>query len=112
VLGVDLVVFRLAAGAGFQSARVTQDTRQAFARAAVGQPVPGDKAFATDAESVPRGRNGLAKHLWTGVPRALQQALAVLTEDTHGHAAHMQSNTARRFVLFRVASPEVSSSSW
>jgi hypothetical protein len=112
VLGVDRIVFRLAAVDGFHRASVAKDKRHAFASAEVGQPVPGEQAFDTDDQILTIGRNGLEKHLWTGFHMAMPQNLAVLAEDTQVQATRMQINTAIRFVLFRGESHEVSSSSW
>src|SRR5262249_23594815 len=111
-LGVDRIVFRLAAVDGLQRERVAQDTRHACASAEGGEPVPGEQACDTADQILTSGRQGLEKHLWTGFPIAMQHELAVLAEETHGHAARMQIKTAIRFVLFRVASHEVSSFSW
>jgi hypothetical protein len=90
---------------------VAKDKRNTFARAEVGEPVPGENAFDTDDQILTIGRNGLEKHLWTGFHIAMEQALPVLAQDTHGHAARMQIDAAIRFMLFGVKSHEVSSSS-
>jgi hypothetical protein len=42
----------------------------------------------------------------------VQQDLSVPVHDTEGHGAGMQINATVKLVLFRVKSPEVSSSSW
>ena len=50
-LGVDRVVFGLAAVDGFPIQRVPEDKRYPFAGTQVGEPVPGEETFDTDDRS-------------------------------------------------------------
>jgi hypothetical protein len=111
LLGVERVVFGLAAVDRFHLQRVPEDNGHLFRGAEVGEPGPGQETFDRDDQIVPIGCHALENRLRTGVHVALQQDLAVLAKDTHGHAASMQINAARRFVLLGVESHEVSSSS-
>jgi hypothetical protein len=110
-LGVDRVVFGLAAVDRLHIQRVPEDKGQLFLGPEVGEPVPGQDAFDSDDQILPLGGHGLEPRLRTGVHVAMQQDLAVLAEDTPVHAASRHIHAALRLVLFGVESHEVSSSS-
>jgi hypothetical protein len=63
-LRVDLVVFGLAAMNGFHVEGMTEDKRDVFLGAQVGEPVPGEHAFDRDDDIRPIRRNGFEKGLW------------------------------------------------
>ena len=109
-LGVDLVVFGLAAMDGFHREGMSKDKGNAFAGAEVGQPVPGEDAFDADDQIVPVGRDGLEKWLWAGWHIPVHQNLAILVQDTEVHGAGVQVDATVKLVLFGVESHEVSSS--
>ena len=111
LLGIDLVVFGLAAVDGFHIEGMAEDKGNAFLGTEVGEPVPGEDTFDGDDQIVPIGRNGLEKRFWAGFHVPVQQDLAVLVQDTDVHGAGMQVDAAVKLVLFGVESHEVSSSS-
>ena len=76
----------------------------------VGEPIPGTNTLDRHDELIPRGGNGLEKRLWTRWPVAMPQALAGLVKHTDVHGTGMPVDATVKLVLFRVESPEVSSS--
>jgi hypothetical protein len=110
-LGVDLVVFGLTPRNRFHLQGVAQDNRQPCLCTQVGEPVPGQDTFDGDDQILTLGGHSLAEHLRTGLHVAMEQDLPVLTQDTHVHAARMEIDPTRRFVLCGIKSHEVSSSS-
>src|SRR5262245_16664502 len=95
---------------GLHIQRMPEDKRNAFARAQVGEPVPGEDAFDTDDQVLPIGRNGLEKRFWASRHVPMHQDLALLIQDTEVHGAGMQINAAVKLVLLRIEAHEVSSS--
>ena len=67
LLGVDLVVFGLAAMDGLHGEGMTEDERDPFIGAEVGEPVPGEHAFDRDDDPVPIRSNGFEKGLRGGL---------------------------------------------
>ena len=110
LLGVDRVVCGLATMDGWQSARVPEDKRAPCLRTQVREPVPGAEACDSHDHRFPRGRASLEKGLWTGLHVSVQPALAILVQDTDGHAAGVEGDATIRVMLCGVKSPEVSSS--
>jgi hypothetical protein len=109
LVGVDLIVFGLAAMDGFHIQRVPEDKRDAFLRIQVREPVPGEDAFDGHDHRFSIGRDGLEKRLRTGFHVPVQHDLAILVQDTDVHAAGVEIDTAVKLVLGGVESPEVSS---
>ena len=110
VLGVELLVLRLAAVEGLQRQGRPEDTREPCVRPQVGEPVPGEEAFDGDDEVVPRGRKGFEQGIGTGWHIPVQHNRAVLTQDTAIHGAGRQVDAAVQWVLVGGEAPEVSSS--
>src|SRR5262249_35182002 len=109
--GVAPVVCGLAAVDGLQREGRPEDHRHARPRTQSGPPVPGEEPCDTDDEGLARGRAGLEKGCWPSGPMPVQPHCTVLTQDTDVHAASRQIDTAVTWVLLRLESPEVSSSS-
>ena len=65
----------------------------------VRQPVPGKETCDGDDQRLTGGGNRLEEQLRAGLHGAMQPDLAILAEETHVHAACVQSNAAIRFVL-------------
>src|SRR6266581_2813018 len=110
LLGVDGVVFGLAAVDGFHREGVAQDKRNAFPCAEVGKPVPGADTGDAHDQMLAVGRNSLEKRVWSGWHIPVDKHLSLLVQDAEGHGASMQIDAAVKLVLFRVESHEVSSS--
>ena len=110
LVGVDRVVFGLAAMDGLHRARVPEDNRDPVLRTQGSEPVPGAEAFDSHASLFPGGRDGLEQRLGTGLHVPVQPELARLVQDTDVHAAGVEVHTAVTWVLGGVESPEVSSS--
>ena len=111
LLGVDLVVFGLAAMDGFHIEGMTEDKGNPVLSTEIGKPVPGKDAFDADDESVAVGRDGLEKRLWGRGHVPVHQGFPSLVEDTEVHGAGVEIDTTVKMVLFGVESHEVSSSS-
>jgi hypothetical protein len=111
LLGVDRVVFGLAAVERLHLQRVPEDTGQLCLGAAVGEPGPGQETCDRADPILPIGGHGLEPRLRTGLQVAMPPDRAVLAKDTHVQAARRQIKAAIRFVRRGVESPEVSSSS-
>src|SRR5262252_9692208 len=89
---------------------MAQHKRHPLTGTKVSEPRPGNNALASHDEIIPRRGNSLAKRVWVRWAVAMQQALAMVVQNTDVHGAGMQLNATINWVLFRVASPEVSSS--
>ena len=111
LVGVDLVVFGLAAVDGLHVEGVAQDEGDAFLGAEVGEPVPGEHALDGDDESVAIGRNGLEKRSpgWLACCGAAGSRRPGSRMQTI-HGPGVQVDAAVELVLLGVESPEVSSS--
>ena len=110
-LGIDRVVFGLATMAGLHGERMSQDKRQAFASAEVGEPVPREDTFDTDDPVLSVGRDGLEQWFWPGGHSAVHQNRTILVQEAEGHGAGMPIDATGTWVLLRIASPEVASAS-
>jgi hypothetical protein len=95
---------------GFHLERVPEDKRQPCAGAEIGEPRPREETFDTDNQILSVRCHGLEKWLRCGLHMPVQQDLSVLMQDAEVHGAGMQVDAAVKLVLFRVESPEVSSS--
>ena len=111
-LGVDLVVFGLAAP-WIAFHRGGHDRGQRAYRVqprGSASPVPRKQAFGSEDDLSAVGGNGFEKRLWGGWHVTVQQRFASLVEDAHVHGAGMEIDTPGKGVLLRVKSHEVSSS--
>jgi hypothetical protein len=110
LMGVDLVVFGLAAMDSFHREGMTEDKRNTVFSTEVHKPVPSKHAFGSEDDLIAVGGNGFEKRLWGGCHVTVQQRFASLVEDAHVHGAGVEIDTTVKRVLFRVKSHEVSSS--
>jgi hypothetical protein len=92
-------MFGLAAMNGFHVEGMTENERDVFLGAQVGEPVPGEHAFDRDDEMRPIGGNSFAKGLWGRFHVTMKQCLTGLIEDADGHGTGMQVDTAVKWVL-------------
>jgi hypothetical protein len=109
LLGIDLVIFRLATMDRLHREGMPEDARDAFVGAQVSQPVPGEQAF--DGDDNPRSLRGndVQEGLRTGFHIAMHQDRAVLGEDADVQRPGVQVDAAVKWVLSGVKSHEVSS---
>ena len=77
LLGVDLVIFGLAAVDGFHRERMPQDKRNPFSRAQVGKPIPGEDTFDTHDQILPIGRDSREERVWTRFHIAVHKNLSI-----------------------------------
>jgi hypothetical protein len=84
VLGVDRVVFGLAAVDRFHIQRRPEDTGHLCLGAEVGAPVPGQETFDRDDQSLTRGCNGLEKWFGSRLHIPVKHALPILIQDAEG----------------------------
>jgi hypothetical protein len=110
VLGVDRVMFGLAAGHRFHLERVAKDKREAFLRTQVGEPVPRKDARHGDHNLLTIGGDRLQKRFRTRLHIAVYHDLAVLAEETDIHGAGMEIKATVNSMLSGVEAHEVSSS--
>jgi hypothetical protein len=109
-LGIDFVIVGLTAMDGFQGEGMPEDEDNALPRTQVGQPVSGDDTFDRDAHVIAIRRNDLEEGLGAGLEMLVAHDLPSVVQYTDVHGASVQGDPTIRFVLFRVESPEVSSS--
>jgi hypothetical protein len=109
-MGLDLVVFGLAAMDRFHRESMTEDKRHTLFSTEVCKPVPRQQAFGSEDDRLAVGGNGFEQRLWGRGHMTVQQRFASLVEDAHVHGAGVEIDTTVKRVLFRVKSPEVSSS--
>jgi hypothetical protein len=110
LLGIDLVMFGLAAVDSLHREGVSKDKRHACASAEVGEPVPGEAPCDAHDQMLAVGRNGLEKRVRSGWQMPVDKHLSLLVQDAEGHGASLQIDAAVQLVWLRRESPEVSSS--
>jgi len=98
-------MFGLAAMNGFHAEGMTEDDRDVFLGAPVGEPVAGEHAFDRDDEMRPIGCNSFEKGRWGRLHVAVKQCLTGLVEDADVHGTGMQVDAAVKWVLCVVKSP-------
>ena len=104
-LGVDLVVFGLAAVDGLHIEGMTKDKRDPVFSTEVGKPVPGKHAFGRQDDLIAVGRNGLEQRLWGRGHVPVHQRFTGLVEDAHVHGAGVEIDPTVKRVLGGVESP-------
>jgi hypothetical protein len=109
-VGVDLVVFGLAAMDRFHIECVPEDKRDPFLSTEVSEPVPGEDAFDGHDHLFPVGRDGLEKRLRTGFHVPVPQDLTVLVEDADVHGPGVPVDATVKLMWLGVEPHEVSSS--
>jgi hypothetical protein len=107
---LDRSVLGLAPVHRLHGQRMAQHKGKTFTGAEVGQPIPSEETCDTDDQSGPVRRDGFAKRFGASWHVAVPQDLTLLVQDAQVHGAGMQSDTTVKLLLFRVESPEVSSS--
>ncbi len=90
VLGVDRVVFGLAAMDGLHGEGMTEDNRATVCSTEVSTPVPGQHAFGSHDDLIAVGGDGLEKRLWGGLHVTVPQRFTGLVEDAHVHRAGVE----------------------
>jgi hypothetical protein len=99
LLRVDLVMFGLAALDGLHVEGMTEDERDLFVGAEVGEPVPGEHAFDRHDDIGPVRSNGSEEGFRVRLHIAMDQDLAALVEDADVPHPGMQVDTAVKWVL-------------
>ena len=102
LVGVDSVVLCLAAVNGFHVEGVTEDERDAFLFAQIGQPVPGEGAFNSDNKIFPVLFDSSQEYLPVSLYVPMQQHRALVVYDAEIHGFCVQVDSTIIFVLFRV----------
>ena len=102
LVGVDPVVLGLAAVDRLHVEGVAEDEGNPFARAEVGEPVPGEHALDGDDEVLAVRRDGLQEELRVSLDVLLEKGVSSLVENTEKHGAGMQINAAVELVMPRV----------
>jgi hypothetical protein len=105
LLRVDRVVFGLPAMASLHGEGMTEEERDAFVSAQVGQPIPGKHACDCDDEALSIGSTNVQKGLRPGLHSAMYQDLAVLSEEAEVHGSGVEVDTAVKWVLRSIQSP-------
>jgi hypothetical protein len=109
LVGIDLVLFRLAAMDRLHGEGMTEDARDACVSAPVGQPVPGEQARDGDDNPLSIRGHDVQEGLRAGLHLAVHQDRAVLVEDADVHRPGVPVDAAVKWVRSGVQSPEVSS---
>jgi hypothetical protein len=109
-MGVERIVFGLAAMNGFQVEGMTEDKRDPMFSTEISKPVPGKHAFGRQDDLIAVGGDGLEQRLWGGGHGPVQQRFTSLVEDAQVHGAGVEIDTTVKRVLLGVESHEVSSS--
>src|SRR2546422_4110386 len=104
-MGVDFVVFGLAAMDGLHGEGMTADKRDTVCSTEVSKPVPSTQACGSQDDRIAGGGDGLEQRLWGGGHVMVQQRFTGLVEDAHVHGAGVESDTTVKRVRFGVASP-------
>ena len=99
---VDLVVLGLAAVDGLHVEGVAEDEGEAFARAQVGDPVPGEDALDGDHHVVVVRGDHVEQVLQGGRAMAMDADLALRVEDADVHPSRMQIDPTVVSVLFGI----------
>jgi hypothetical protein len=109
LVGVDLVIFGLAAMAGFHVERVPQDKGDFLFSAEIGEPLPGEPAFDRDDQTLTVGSNSREEWFRSGFHLTVQQGLTIMAQEADVHGTRMQVDAAVKRVWVGVASHAVSS---
>ena len=103
-MGVDLIVFGLAAMDGLHVEGMTEDKRDPMVSTEVSKPVPGKHAFGRQNDLIAVGGDGLEQRLWGGCHVTVQQRFTSLVEDAQVHGAGVEIDTTVKRVLLGVES--------
>jgi len=93
LMGIDLVVFGLAAMDRLPRERMTEDKRHTWCSPAVCKPVPSQQACGSEDDRRAVGGQGFEKRLWGRCPITVQQRCASWVEDAHVPGAGVASDT-------------------
>jgi hypothetical protein len=103
-VGVDLVIFGLAAVDGFHVQGMTEDKRDTMLLTQIGNPVPGEHAFYGDDNILPEGFYDAEKDISSSCNVSVQSDLPCFIEDAEIHFFGVKVDSAIKFVLFGVKS--------
>ena len=104
LIGVDLVVFGLAAMNGFHVECMAKDKGDLLISAEISNPVLGEDALNGNDNVLTIGSNGLQKDIRVCLDVTVQEDLSLLIEDAEIHCSCMQIDTAVKLVLMGVKS--------
>jgi hypothetical protein len=88
--GVDAIVLRLAAVNRFHVERMAEREPDRVILAQIGEPVPGEHAFAADDEPRAKGRHGVEEGVGASGQIAFENGLAGVIEDVGEHGSCVQ----------------------
>jgi len=109
LLGVNFVIFALAAMDGFHVECMSKHKRNRFPGTQIGKPVPDEHAFDGDDDVFPIGVDGSEKGLRIRSDIFVKPGVSLLIQDTDVHGSGMQIDAAIELVLLVVESHKVSS---
>src|SRR5262249_43323101 len=112
LLGIDLVVLRLATVDGFHVECVPEDKGDVLGLAQVGEPVPAKQALAGHDQAVAEGRDGLQESRRLGRHFLVQDDLAGVIEDAQVHCPGVQIDAAVESVRLVVEAHSWSPLAW
>jgi len=104
LLGIDRVVFGLAAMNGFHGEGMPQNEGDPFCSAEVSEPIPGEDTLDGHYQAITIRCYGLEERLRSGFHMTVQQNFALVVHETNVHAPGMQVDTAVKGVLIGVES--------
>ena len=110
LVGIELVIFGLAAMDGFHVEGVSKDKGDGLFSTEIGEPLPGEHALDCDDEALTGGSNGLEARFRSGIHIAVQQDLTIMAQDADVHGTGMQVDPTVKLVVVDVETHEVSSS--
>src|SRR5436190_10689740 len=102
LLRIDLVVLGFAAVNGFHVQGITQNKSDAFARAEIGEPVPGENAFYGDDDLISKRSDRFQKRIRIGLHVAMKNDRTGLVQDAEVHGSRVQINSAVMRMLLRI----------
>ena len=91
---INAIAFGLAAVDSFHVEGVSEREGDGVIFARIGEPIPGEHAFAADDQSLAKGLDGVEEDVGIGEQVFLEDGFAVLIEDVGEHTSCMQVNAA------------------
>jgi len=102
LVGIDPVVLRLSAVDGFHVERMTEDESYTLFFAQICNPVPGERTFNRDHETIPVLLDRFEECLPVSLDVSMQKHRATMINDAEIHGFSVQIDSAIIFVLFSV----------